>query len=175
MIMTIESKNADVPMLYSNICKRPPNTERPATASLTPNEAAAPLLWVALGLDPLLVPDDGVPEVREVASAVVLQVKVPWMTLLTPASDENPLQSIDCSLWMLKLPLTMVSAGRAGVVKFPEKSMAPPTVDRALKLMPDKAVLLAIWSAPPTEERAGMEMFVNAALATNARLPVPSE
>jgi len=98
MVMTIESKNADVPMLYSNICKRPPTTERPATASLTPKEAAAPLLDVALALDPLLVPDeeDDVPEVREVASAVVLQVKVPWMTLLTPASDWNPLQSIDC-------------------------------------------------------------------------------
>jgi len=76
---------------------------------------------------------------------------------------------------MLKLPLTMVSAGREGVVKFPEKSMAPPTVDRALKLMPFKAVLLATWFAPPTEERTGKEMFFKLMLATNARLPVPSE
>ncbi len=56
------------------------------------------MLDVALALELLLVPDDDddVPEVSEVASAVVLQVKVPWMTLLTPASDWNPLQSIDC-------------------------------------------------------------------------------
>jgi len=145
MIVTIESKNADVPMLYNNICKRPPTTERPATASLTPNEGAAFfLVLVALELDPLLIPDDAVPEVRDATLAVVLQVKVPWITLLTPASDWNPLQEIDCSLWMLKLPLTMVRAGRSGVVKFPEKSIAPPTVDRAPKLTPPKAVLLAI-------------------------------
>ncbi len=61
------------------------------------------------------------------------------------------------------------------MVKFPEKSIAPPTVDRAGKLIPSKPVLLAIWTAPPTEERDGMEMLVKAALATNARLPVPSE
>jgi len=31
-------------MLYNNICRSPPITERPATASLTPKEAAAALL-----------------------------------------------------------------------------------------------------------------------------------
>jgi hypothetical protein len=49
-------KNADVPMLYNNICKRPPMTERPAAASLTPNDAAAPLLEVELALLPDAVP-----------------------------------------------------------------------------------------------------------------------
>jgi hypothetical protein len=51
-----ERKNADVPMLYNNICKRPPMTERPAAASLTPNDAAAPLLEVELALLPDAVP-----------------------------------------------------------------------------------------------------------------------
>jgi len=43
-------------MLYNNICKRPPMTERPAAASLTPNDAAAPLLEVELALLPDAVP-----------------------------------------------------------------------------------------------------------------------
>jgi hypothetical protein len=43
-------------MLYNNICKRPPMTERPAAASLMPNDAAAPLLEVALALLPEAVP-----------------------------------------------------------------------------------------------------------------------
>jgi len=59
-------------MLYNNICKSPPMTERPATASLTPYEAAAPLVPVAEEEDP-----EEVGEPREVASAVVLQVNVP--------------------------------------------------------------------------------------------------
>ena len=42
-------------MLYNNICRRPPMTERPAAASFTPKEAAAPL-EVALELDPVEVP-----------------------------------------------------------------------------------------------------------------------
>jgi hypothetical protein len=49
------SKNADVPMLYNNICKRLPTTDRPAAASLTPNEAAAPLVEVELALLPVAV------------------------------------------------------------------------------------------------------------------------
>lgn len=37
------------------------------------------------------------------------------------------------------------------VLKFPEKSMAPPTNDRAGKEMASRAELLAIWLAPPTD------------------------
>lgn len=41
-------------MLYNNICRRPPMTDRPAAASLTPYETAAPfLVEVELALDPL--------------------------------------------------------------------------------------------------------------------------
>lgn len=62
-------------MLYNNSCNSPPMTEKPAMVSLTPNEAAAPLLEVGEEDDevevPVLVPP------REVASAVVLQVNVP--------------------------------------------------------------------------------------------------
>jgi len=62
---------------------------------------------------------------------------------------------------------------KAYVVKFPEKSMAPPTLVRAGKLMAVRSVLLAIWLAPPTVFNRGMEMFVRRLLATNAKLPSP--
>ncbi len=77
-------------MLYSNIDNRPPITERPATASLTPYDTAAPLLLVddALELEPVVVP------VMDPAFAEVSQMKVPWMTLPLPASDLKPVQSI---------------------------------------------------------------------------------
>jgi len=74
---------------------------------------------------------------------------------------------------MLKPPLTLVRAGSSGVEKFPEKSMAPPTVVKAGKLMPVRAVLLAIWSAPPTVLRRGMEMLASLPLATKAKDPAP--
>jgi len=61
-------------MLYNNICRSPPITERPATASLIPYEAAAPLLLVDEGDD---VPEEVVDPPRVVASAVVLQINVP--------------------------------------------------------------------------------------------------
>lgn len=61
-------------MLYNNICKSPPMTERPATASLIPYETAAPLLLVDEADDPDPVVDE---EPRVVASAVVLQMYVP--------------------------------------------------------------------------------------------------
>lgn len=51
-------------------------TEKPATASLTPNDTAAPLLEVAEEDDPVAVPLVVDPP-REVASAVVLHVNVP--------------------------------------------------------------------------------------------------
>ncbi len=79
-------------MLYNNICKSPPRTEIPAATSLKLYDAAAPLLLVADALEL-----DDVEEPIELASAVVLQVKVPWITLPLPASDWKPLQSICCS------------------------------------------------------------------------------
>lgn len=57
------------------------------------------------------------------------------------------------------------------VVKFPEKSMAPPTYCRDGKLMAWRLVLLAIWLAPPMVFKRGMEMLVNLTLFTKARLP----
>lgn len=75
-------------MLYNNICKNPPTTERPVRASLTPYDTAAPLVLVDEALEPVAVP---VPE-RPVASAVVLQTHTPWMVL--PHSDLKPVQSI---------------------------------------------------------------------------------
>jgi len=74
---------------------------------------------------------------------------------------------------MLKPPLTSSSFGNSGVVKFPEKSMAPATEVNAGKAMACRAVLLAIWSAPPTLFKAGKEMLASLALATIAKLPTP--
>ena len=69
-------ENANVPMLYSNICNSPPTTERPTAASLKPYDAAAPLVDVELALEP--VPVLVVEPSREVASFVaLLQTKVP--------------------------------------------------------------------------------------------------
>ena len=76
------SKNADVPMLYNNICRRPPMTDRPAAASLTPKEGAAPL-EVELELDPVDVP---VPMEPTVVWSP-LQVNFPWITPEAEASD----------------------------------------------------------------------------------------
>jgi len=86
-------KNADVPMLYNNICKSPPTIEKPATASLIPNDTAAPLEEVEVELEEVPVPDA---PARLVGVAVVPQKYLPWMTLLTPASASKELQSISC-------------------------------------------------------------------------------
>jgi len=110
---------------------------------------------------------------RVVASAVVLQMKVPWITLPDPASAWKPVQSIWAVDWMLKPPLTLVRAGSDGVEKFPEKSIAPPTTDKDGKLMESRSVLLAIWSAPPTDFKRGMEMLASLPLATKANEPWP--
>lgn len=59
------------------------------------------------------------------------------------------------------------------MVKFPEKSMAPPTVERAGNSKEDKAELLATWLAPATVERRGKEMLARSALATKA-IPPPA-
>lgn len=73
----------------------------------------------------------------------------------------------------MKPPLTLVRAGSSGVEKFPEKSMAPPTIDNAGKAMPSRAVLLATWLAPPTVASRGMEMLASLPLATKANEPWP--
>ena len=51
-----KGKTPDVPMLYNNIPRIPPRTERPAAASLTPYDTAAALL-VELELVPEVVDD----------------------------------------------------------------------------------------------------------------------
>ena len=57
------------------------------------------------------------------------------------------------------------------VEKFPEKSMAPPTVERDGRSIPVRAELLAIWTAPATLLRRGREMLASLELATNATPP----
>ena len=112
--MTNTKKNADVPMLYNNIPRRPPTTERPAIAGLAPNELAA--LPVEDGDEPLEVEVPSESSSRpDLASAVVLQVKVPWMTL--PSSSSKPEQSISAVDCMLKPPLMSTSSGRSGLQK----------------------------------------------------------
>jgi hypothetical protein len=65
-------------MIYRNICMMPPMTDRPATASLTPYETAAPLLFDAVGLDPVEVPLGS----RDSGLSVDLQVSDPRTTPL---------------------------------------------------------------------------------------------
>ena len=59
------------------------------------------------------------------------------------------------------------------VVKFPEKSMAPPTKVRAGKAMVTRSVLLAISLAPAMEVRAGKVRFLTPGLPTKVKLPRP--
>lgn len=59
------------------------------------------------------------------------------------------------------------------VEKFPEKSMAPPTVANLGKLIAWRAVLFAIWSAPPTLLSRGMEILARLPLASMAKEPWP--
>lgn len=66
-----------------------------------------------------------------------------------------------------------IEFGSTYVVKFPEKSMAPPTDVRAGKLMAFRSVLLAIWSAPPRLLRTEKEMLASLLLATKGKLPIP--
>lgn len=64
-------------MLYNNICKSPPTTDRPATISLIPYDAAAPFVLVALALEPVPVPVVDEDPSRVLVVSVVLQMKVP--------------------------------------------------------------------------------------------------
>ena len=65
-------------MLYNNMFIKLPRRPRPARVSLTPYEAAAPLVLVDVE-DPLVTVPVPLPLV--VGLAVVPQVNVPWMTL----------------------------------------------------------------------------------------------
>lgn len=58
-------------------------------------------------------------------------------------------------------------------MKFPEKSMAPPTVFKAGNEISSSMVLLAIWLAPPTLVRDGKEMLESFPFSTNAKEPEP--
>jgi len=118
-------------MLYNNICMNPPTSPRPATASLTPKETAAPLLLDGFELEPVpvMVPLG----LRVVGSLVVEHCSFPWTTL--PLNLLKPLQSIWAVLSMFKAPTTLLISGKLGVVKFPVRSTAPPTVVKTGKLM----------------------------------------
>jgi len=154
-------------MLYNNICIKLPTRPRPTTVSLTPYEAAAPLVPVEVELDPVLVAVP-VPLARPVGLAVSpLQTFVPWMALLGTL-----LQSRVAVLSMLEPPRTTVRPERSTEEKFPVKSMAPSTVVSFENEMESRAELLAIWTAPPTDVRRGMEMLARFGLATKAKLPV---
>ena len=86
-------------------------TDRPAAASLTPKEGAAPL-EVELELDPVDVP---VPMEPTVVWSP-LQVNFPWITPEAEASDWKPLQLMLCWDSTLKPPFTLPRAGRLGLV-----------------------------------------------------------
>jgi hypothetical protein len=139
---------------------RPPTTETPARAELTPYETAA-ALDVELALaDPELVADP----TPDLASAVVMQVYLPritWAFDFWADSLSKVEQSIWAVDWILKPPETRVREGKRGVEKFPEKSMAPPTVERDGRSIPARAELLAIWTAPATVLRRGREMLAS--------------
>lgn len=57
------------------------------------------------------------------------------------------------------------------MVKLPVKSIAPPTLTSAGKAILVRMVSWAICSVPPTDFRPGIDISVNAALETIAKLP----
>jgi len=80
-------------MLYTNMPKNPPMTERPTVALMFMEyEAAAPLLFVDDGEVPELVPDPVSPLMVVGLSVADTQVSFPWTTL--PSKDLKPEQSI---------------------------------------------------------------------------------
>lgn len=82
-------------MLYNNIYKSPPTTERPTAISLAPYNTAAPFVLVELALEPVPVVDEDPSRVLVVS--VVLQMKVPWIALpFPPDCASKPEQSTDC-------------------------------------------------------------------------------
>jgi len=163
--------NANVPMLYNNMCRRPPTTERPARDPLTPNDVAA-LFLVGVELAPDPVPVD-VPDPEVLEPDAPLQWKLPWITLPFPLSAEKPLHVSGDSDVRLNAPLTSVRSGNEGVVKFPAMVIAPPTVDNAGKLTELRSGLLVTVRAPPILERIGNERLASSELASKIKLPIP--
>jgi hypothetical protein len=103
-------------MLYNTICIRLPITTTLPASALNPYEAAEDFLDVD-GEAPELVPVP-VPVLDPlrllVASAVVLQVKTPWISPLL-RRDSKAVQEMLLVLWMLKPPLTFVRSGMRGL------------------------------------------------------------
>jgi hypothetical protein len=121
-----------------------------------------PLAPAALPVD---VPDPVADPTPLLASAVVIQVYLPRMTWeldLAAESESKVVQSISCWDWTLNPPATRVRSGIVGlstdfsymsnknrssrtyVVKLPERSIAPPTVERFGRSIAFNLVLLAI-------------------------------
>ncbi len=106
-------ENADVPMLYSNICtKAPTRADRPTIAGISTLEtAAAPLVPLGDALEPVPVPG------------------VLWTLVLLEAQKYEPLmidlslsvlkgsQLIFPELCMLKVPLQSARAGRVALYR----------------------------------------------------------
>ena len=94
-------------------------------------------------------------------------------TLETEASLDR-LQSIEVRARHLISDFRLGKTGTTTyVVKFPEKSIAPPTYVRAGKEMVVRAVLLAISLAPAMDVRAGKVRFWTPVLPTKVKLPMP--
>ena len=55
--------------------------------------------------------------------------------------------------------------------KFPDMLIAPVVFKEGKPSIVNRALLLAIVTPPPTEVKAGKEILVNSALATNASSP----
>jgi len=71
----------------------------------------------------------------------------------------------------VKPPTTLVRTGRFGVVKFPVKNMAPPTLVKDGKEMFIRALLLAMLFAPAMDLSNGKEKLVRDGLPAKVRLP----
>jgi len=154
-------------MLYNNICMKAPTTLRPATASLTPIVPAELfLVLVELDEEPVAV------LVPMLVGLATLPLQLFFPSIALSSVIELQLEVISAVLSMLEPPETTVRPLRETDEKFPVKSMAPPTVVSVSKAIPSKAVLLAIWKAPPTVFRPGMVMLVRLGFATKAKLPV---
>jgi len=112
-------------MLYTKRPNSPPITDKPMAAreSRVYEPAAAPLLFEELGLEeedvllpPMVVGSFTLP------SQVFFPWIMPWLLKLLIA-----VQSISAVLWTFTAPTTLVRPDKSGVVKFPDRSIAPAT------------------------------------------------